>query len=229
MTTMRVSVRRFDTESGRRVEDYDVDVSRQASVLDVLRAIVADHDSTLSYRSACRVGMCGTCAIVIDGREGLACQTSAQRSTKATLRLEPLRNLPVVKDLVVDPTPFFEKYRAIHPAGRADEAGVGDADSLASGDCITCGACLSACTMATVNDGFVGPAALFRALRLVDESPQIESDERLRMLADADGMYGCRGHLDCLRACPKDLPLPQVIHKLKRLAARRVVTGSAAR
>ena len=197
-------------------------MSAQASVLDVLRSIVADHDPTLSFRSSCRVGMCGTCAIVIDGREGLACQTSAV-DFKSTITLEPLRNLPVIKDLVTDAAPFFDKYRAIRPAGQAgEEASI--VETMALGDCITCGICLSACTMATVNRAYVGPAALFRALRLVDESDPSDADERLRGLADTNGIYGCRGHLDCLQACPKDLPLPQVIHQLKRMSARRAVS-----
>ena len=223
MKTVAVRVRRFDLQRGRRGQDFDVEVSGEASVLDVLRSIVADHDPTLSFRSSCRVGMCGTCAIVIDGRERLACQTSAV-DTRTRITLEPLRNLPVIKDLVTDAAPFFVGYRAIQPAGQAGEATLRADVTMALGDCITCGICLSACTMATVNRGYVGPAALFRALRLIDESEQPESDERLRSLADADGIYGCRGHLDCLQACPKDLPLPQIIHKLKRMSARRAVS-----
>ena len=219
MNGVRVRVRRFDTEEGRRVHGYDVQVSDTASVLDVLRSIVADEDPTLSFRSACRVGMCGTCAIVIDGREGLACQTPASDS-KGSMTLEPLRNLPVIKDLVVDSAPFFDRYRAIHPQGTGPSYS-SEASGMATGDCITCGACLSACTMVTVNESYVGPAALFRALRLVEEESDSEARSRLRGLADSSGMYGCRGHLDCVTACPKGLPLAEAIHKLKRLAVSR--------
>ena len=219
MNDVRVRVRRFDTEAGRRVHGYDVQVSDTASVLDVLRAIVAEHDPTLSFRSACRVGMCGTCTIVIDGKEGLACQTAAADSAGA-MTLEPLRNLPVIKDLVVDSSPFFDRYRAIAPQGTGPSHS-GEASAMATGDCITCGACLSACTMAAVNESYVGPAALFRGLRLVEEESDEDAASRLRGLADSSGMYGCRGHLDCVRACPKGLPLAEAIHKLKRLAISR--------
>jgi len=163
--------------------------------------------------------MCGTCAMVIDGREGLACQTAAGDS-KGTMTLEPLRNLPIIKDLVVDLDPFFDRYRAIQPRGTHPSPST-EGTAMATGDCITCGACLSACTMVTVNKSYVGPAALFRGLRLVEEESTDDAHSRLRDLADSSGIYGCRGHLDCIRACPKDLPLAEAIHKLKRLAVSR--------
>lgn len=221
MKTIRVEIARFDRSRGRYRSTYELEPVSQFSILDLLRMIVRRHDPTLSFRSSCRVGMCGTCAVVMDGREVLACQTPAPQDGGA-VRVGPLRNLPVLKDLVVDPSPFFDRYMQVDPAGGAvlGETPVGR-ESL--GDCITCGACLSACSMATVNEGFVGPAALFRALRLVEEGDRSEAENRLRDLATSDGIYGCRGHLDCLTACPKDLAIPQAIHRLKRMAARRVL------
>lgn len=221
MRTVEVQVARFDRSLGRYEATYEVEPAAQFSILDLLRTIAQRHDPTLSFRSSCRVGMCGTCALLVDGREALACQTPAPPAG-GTVRLGPLRNLAVLKDLVVDPEPFFVRYRRVNPAGGVLSSEVpGGAET--SGDCITCGACLSACTMAAVNPAYVGPAALFRALRLVEESEGSDVESRLRALATSDGMYGCRGHLDCLAACPKDLALPQAIHKLKRMAARRVL------
>lgn len=221
MRTVEVQVARFDRSRGRYEATYEVESTAQFSILDLLRTIAQRHDPTLSFRSSCRVGMCGTCALLVDGREALACQTPAPPAGR-TVRVGPLRNLPVLKDLVVDPEPFFVRYRRVNPAGGVLGSEVpGGAET--SGDCITCGACLSACTMAGVNTRYVGPAALFRALRLVEESEGSEAEGRVRALATSDGMYGCRGHLDCLAACPKDLALPQAIHKLKRMAARRVL------
>ena len=221
MKTITVRVARFDHSIGRHESTYEVEPSAGSSILDLLRTITHSHDPTLSFRFSCRVGMCGTCALVVDGREALACQTPAP-PPGGTARLGPLRNVAVLKDLVVDPEPFFARYRRVDPAGGAlgSDTPVGPETS---GDCITCGACLSACTMAGVNEGFVGPAALFRALRLVEEAAEPEAESRLRALATSDGMYGCRGHLDCLAVCPKDLAIPQAIHKLKRMAARRVL------
>lgn len=221
MKTVRVRVSRFNLTRGEHEATYEVLPGTQGSILDLLRMIVQRHDPTLSFRSSCRVGMCGTCAVVVDGREVLACQTPAP-PVGNTVRVRPLRNLPVIKDLVVETAPFFDRYRRVDPAG----GGVGSdrpAGPETQGDCITCGACLSACTMATVNNGYLGPAALFRALRLVEESGEFQAEARLRALATSDGIYGCRGHLDCLEVCPKDLALPQAIHKLKRMAARRVL------
>lgn len=221
MRTVTVLVARFDRSSGRYESTYEVKPGAGFTILDILRTIAQRHDPTLSFRFSCRVGMCGTCALLVDGREALACQTPV-RSVGRTIRIGPLRNLPVLKDLVVDPEPFFVRYRRVDPAGGTPH-GQTPAGLETSGDCITCGACLSACSMAGVNEGYVGPAALFRALRLVEEADEAEAESRIRGLATADGMYGCRGHLDCLDACPKDLAIPHAIHKLKRMAARRVL------
>ena len=223
MNTVKVQVARFDHSKGEHEATYEVEPGGQVSILDLLRMIVERHDPTLSFRSACRVGMCGTCAVLADGREVLACQTPAP-PVGNTVDLRPLRNLPVVKDLVVDPAPFFDRYLRVEPAGGARHSDTPSGPETL-GDCITCGACLSACTMVTVNQGYVGPAALFRALRLVEEGSKSEGETRLRELETSDGIYGCRGHLDCLAACPKDLALPQAIHKLKRMAARSVFPG----
>ena len=222
MKTVKVQIARFDRTRGTHEATYDVAPGAQVSILDLLRLIVQHHDPTLAFRSACRVGMCGTCAVVVDGREVLACQTPAPPGGSG-VRIRPLRTLPVVKDLVVDLEPFFDRYRRVDPAGGAFRSDT-PAYPETLGDCITCGACLSACTMAAVNQGYVGPAALFRALRLVEEGSESEAETRLRALATPDGIYGCRGHLDCLAACPKDLALPQAIHKLKRMVVRRAFT-----
>ena len=221
MRSVNVLVTRFDPANGRHEASYDVVPGTQVSILDLLRLIVQDDDPTLSFRSSCRVGMCGTCAVVVDGREALACQTPAPPAGN-TVRVAPLRNLPVIKDLIVDPAPFFDRYRRVDPAG-GGLGNNGEAGPETLGDCITCGACLSACTMAAVNEDYVGPAALFRGLRLVEEAAVAEAETRLGELATSEGIYGCRGHLDCLEVCPKDLPLPQAIARLKRMAAHRVL------
>ena len=220
MTTVQVVVYRFDPSEGEHEARYEVAPGEGVSILDLLRMIVEERDPTLSFRSSCRVGMCGTCAVVVDGREALACQTAAPPPGH-TVRVGPLRNLPVIKDLVVDPAPFFDRYMRVGPAGSGPVGGR-RAGPETTGDCITCGACLSACTMAAINEEYLGPAALFRGLRLVEEATGAEAEARLRGLASADGMYGCRGHLDCLSVCPKELALPQAISRLKRMAARRV-------
>ncbi|MDE0170252.1 MAG: 2Fe-2S iron-sulfur cluster-binding protein [bacterium] len=220
MKPVQVLVSRFDLAKGEHEARYEVAPGQQASILDLLRSIVEGNDPTLSFRSSCRVGMCGTCAVVVDGREALACQTAAPPPGH-TVRVGPLRNLPVIKDLVVDPAPFFDRYIGVDPAGSGPASGQ-PAGPETTGDCITCGACLSACTMAAINKEYLGPAALFRGLRLVEEATGAEAETRLRELADGDGLYGCRGHLDCLSVCPKELALPQAISRLKRMAARRV-------
>ena len=213
MKTVTLAVRRQDAGQVG-VDRFDVEARSGYTVLDALLTVVREQDSSLSLRFSCRVGMCGTCAVVIDGREALACQTPVA-DVGSQISVAPLRNLPVVKDLVVDLGPFFDRYRAISPA--APQAATHRGGTF--GDCVTCGLCVSACSMVTVNPGFVGPAALFRAARLVAEAGP---DERARRLADVAvpfGAFGCRGHLDCVAACPKELPLADAISSLKRAAA----------
>ena len=221
MKTVRVLVNRFDPSRGEHQAIYKVAPGSQASVLDLLRMIVERHDPSLSFRSSCRVGMCGTCTVLVDGREALACQTPSPPAG-STIRVAPLRNLPRIKDLVVDPAPFFDRYKQVDPAGSGPAGGqLAGPETL--GDCITCGACLSVCTMAAINEDYLGPAALFRGLRLIEEAAGAEAATRLRRLATSEGIYGCRGHLDCLEVCPKELALPQAISRLKRMAARSVL------
>lgn len=214
MKTVTLAVRRED--AGKvGVDRFDVEARSGYTVLDALLAVVREQDPSLSLRFSCRVGMCGTCAVVVDGREALACQTPVA-DVGRRISVGPLRNLPVVKDLVVDLGPFFDRYRAISPA--APQA-TGHGWGSTFGDCVTCGLCVSACTMVTVNPGFVGPAALFRAARLVAEAAPDERARRLAEVAVPFGAFGCRGHLDCVAVCPKGLPLADAIASLKRAAA----------
>lgn len=216
---VEVGIRRATPAGPSRVDRFEVEVDERNAVLDLLLGIVREHDPTIAVRYACRVGMCGTCGMVVNGRERLACQVQV-RDLGRRIELEPLRNLPIVKDLVVDMSPFFAGYEAIRPASRGV---IGDSQESKGGmaglgDCITCGLCVSACTMVAFRPGFVGPAALFRAARLVEDGREPEDPHRAALLLGVDGIYGCRGHLDCLTACPKHLPLPQVISRLKRRA-----------
>ncbi len=177
--TKTFRIRRFDPEKSPSPywASYPVEIKPKQNVLDGLFAILENHEGGLAFRYSCRAGMCGSCAMRIDGREGLACRVWVE-ALGPTVTLEPLRSLPVIKDLLTDMTPFFERYRAVDPFF------VGESPTLAQPvgepvrvdpstpareridvalECISCGACYSACPTVAANPHFLGPAALNRA------------------------------------------------------------------
>jgi succinate dehydrogenase / fumarate reductase iron-sulfur subunit len=220
--------------SGKGAFDaFELDAYPNMSVLDALFEIVAGPDPTLSFRCSCRLGMCGSCAMVINGRERLACRTKVAALGRR-VRLEPLRNLPVVKDLVVDMAPFFDRYQRVRPyfvgdANRREPAVVppdrGDRPLVSRAlDCIGCGACYSACGMVAAYPGYLGPAALVRAFAL--ERDQRDRDpDRIASVDGEDGVWRCHVHGDCMQVCPKGVPVTDLIQRLKRSAARAALAG----
>jgi succinate dehydrogenase / fumarate reductase iron-sulfur subunit/fumarate reductase iron-sulfur subunit len=219
-TALAVTVARSD---GGSRSSFDVDVGSPAMVLDVLLA-VQRLDASLAFRYSCRVAMCGTCAIRVDGRPALACRTPVPAGTDA-LSLEPLAGLPVVRDLIVDTTPFWDAWRSVEPwfvppaEGEPRTLAAGDPDRAAveSGlDCISCGACWTACDLAGAARGFVGPAALNRAATLVADTRDGARKRRLRLVSQEGGATGCHYIHGCSRACPKGLDPAASIRRLRR-------------
>jgi succinate dehydrogenase/fumarate reductase iron-sulfur protein len=225
--TVTVRVRRFAPGvHGQRWDSFKVPLADRATVLDALFYILREHDRSLAFRCACRAAMCGTCAMVINGSERLACRTPLA-SLRAPVRVEPLRNLPVVKDLVVDPEPFFEKYAAVEPGfiparGLVEPARIpaDDPTRLAIGeglDCITCGACYSACPMVASDPDYLGPAQLLRAFNvLADEREDPEAEALRGAVFGKHGVWRCHGIGECTRVCPKGLDPALAIRRLKR-------------
>ncbi len=192
-------------------------------VVDALFAIQAELDSTLAFRVACRAGMCGSCALRVDGRERLACQTPLAL-VGDTVRLEPLRHLPVLKDLVADLSPFFDKYGQVHPEFRPAahrQAAVTAAERALierAVNCISCGACYSACDVVGLNAAFLGPAALARAWALVGDRREGDRPARLRRVAEEDGIWRCHDIGVCTTVCPKAVAPTLAIQALRRQA-----------
>ncbi|MBI4264434.1 MAG: succinate dehydrogenase/fumarate reductase iron-sulfur subunit, partial [Acidobacteria bacterium] len=207
MTATEFVVHRF--EPGRDpapyYEAFEVPADPDYTVLDGLFYIQAELDPTLSFRCACRNWMCGTCGVRVNGRPRLGCKTPL-RELPPKIFVEPMLNLPVVKDLVTDMAPFFARWQKVMNAFvPAPDAGGeplrvrpeerGQVDTML--ECIACGLCLSACTMVAVDPGFLGPAALTRAYCLVEDRRDAARNERLRILASEDGVFRCHGHGDC--------------------------------
>jgi succinate dehydrogenase/fumarate reductase iron-sulfur protein len=232
MPTVALRVRRHDPEVGDEPSyaSYEVPLADRTTVLDALFHVVWYLDGSLSFRCSCRAGMCGSCGMVVNGREVLACRTQlAGQGPEVTV--EPLRHLPVLKDLMVDMDPFFEKYRAVTPflVPRADLAepavippGSPSRDLIDSHlDCISCGLCYSACSIVAFDPDYLGPAALNRAYCLVSDPRDAARDQRLDRIEGQHGAFRCHSLFECTQVCPKNLAPTQAIVKLKKLSGRR--------
>jgi succinate dehydrogenase/fumarate reductase iron-sulfur protein len=211
----------------RKLQSFKVAADNRMTVLDALFAIQREQDPSLAFRCSCRVGMCGTCAMTINWMPRLACQTRVETLKSRTVTVGPLHNLPVLKDLVVSLEPFFERWKRIKPAlhpvkPNTTELAIVPPESefgrQAQGkrDCITCGACYGACGILGSSSGYLGPAAINRAmLRLLDPRDGAV-DERLEALNAEDGVWRCHTQFNCVAACPKGINLTDSIMKMKR-------------
>jgi fumarate reductase iron-sulfur subunit len=213
-------------------QSFEVPRRENQTVLDVVTEIQRTQDATLSYRFACRVGMCGSCAMVVNGRPRWTCRTRVDQLEAGPIRLEPLRNLPIVKDLAVDMAPFFDKWRDAHGyfepgenppedfaivAPESAERQAADAGI----ECINCGICYSACDVVSWNEDYLGPAALNRAWTLVNDVRDLGQDERLAAVSGDAGCHSCHSHMSCTEFCPKALSPTFSIAGLKRVTAAR--------
>ncbi len=228
MATYTFRVARSPVSGISRTDKFTVLLEERMTVLDALFQIQRQHDSSLSFRCACRIGMCGTCAMSIDSVPRLACKTRPATLRSKTIAVEPLPNLPVIKDLIVSLQPFFEQWKkvspALHPAAPDSERLVSIPASsqyarLAAHkrDCITCGACFSACGVRGTNHNYLGPAAINKAwLRLLDPRDGAKK-ERLRILNEEyQGIWRCHTQFNCTAVCPKGISLTDSIVRLKR-------------
>ena len=201
-----------------------------SSILDVLLRLQREQDPTLAFRYACRVNMCGSCGLVINGREALACKTNVSEIPSGQdITLRPLNHFPVIRDLVADMDPFFRKYEQTlpffeprqecgEPAGiRPDSQERRDIGGAT--ECITCGCCVSSCTMVHYHEGYAGPAALNRAFTLLADSRDGLFDQRLTLAMES--CYQCRSEFNCTEVCPKKISSTRSIKYIQLLALRR--------
>jgi fumarate reductase iron-sulfur subunit len=217
---------------GGRLQRFEVPLQASQTVLDVVTYIQRRLEPTLAYRFACRVGMCGSCAMTVNGRARWTCRTHVAKVARhGALELRPLANLPVVKDLVVDMTTFFEKwtraqgafvppaepepdFSLVPPASserRAADAGI---------ECIGCAVCYASCDVVAWNPAYLGPAALNRAWTLVNDVRDAAGPARLRAIAGDAGCHACHSHQSCTERCPKNLSPTASIAGLKRATAK---------
>ncbi|HEV8676879.1 MAG TPA: succinate dehydrogenase/fumarate reductase iron-sulfur subunit [Methylomirabilota bacterium] len=232
---MILRIYRWSPEApAERFDSYPVAAAEGTTVLDALVRLREGAAPDLAFRYACRVGMCGSCAVVVDGRERWACRTRLRAVARpdATVTLRPLYHFPLIRDLVVDMAPFAEKMKQVgaaflprEPEARAPAAIPADSLERRTIDptieCIGCGACVSACTMVGWDSRFPGPAALNRALTLVaDRRDAGGTAARWAALFDEDGVWRCHGQAQCTAVCPMTLSPADSILRLRRRATR---------
>ena len=238
--TVRVRVRRGGAagDPEERFDSFEIETGPRMTVLDALVAVQSTQDATLSFRYSCRVGMCGTCALKVNGRPAWACRTLLG-GLGEEITLEPLTNFPVLSDLAVDMSPFFEKMKRargwLEPTGLAEKAPA----LIAPGsrerkriephiECITCGICYASCSIVGHDSDYLGPAALNRAYTLVSDSRDALGAERLLEVCTEDGAWRCHSQYNCTESCPKGISPTGAIKGLKRRAAAGGVKRFAA-
>ncbi len=222
----KIRIRRYNPDVDKKPywAEYEVEVEPTDRVIDALHQIKWFQDGTLAVRRSCLHGVCGSDAMVINGRNALACKVLMKNAGKV-VTLEPLRGFRVIKDLVVDMEPFFAKYRSIMPyfinndpppprerlQSPEERARFDDTTK-----CILCAACTTSCPSFWANPEYIGPSAIVQAHRFIFDSRDQAWEERLRILADRDGVWRCRSIFNCVEACPREIDIKKAIAEVQK-------------
>jgi succinate dehydrogenase / fumarate reductase iron-sulfur subunit len=229
----RVEVYRWSPDSGENpcVDTFDIPRDECGSmVLDVLLKIKNELDGSLTFRRSCREGVCGSCAMNVNGKNILACTKSLADYEGDTLKIYPLPHMSVVKDLVVDMTHFYEQYASIKPwiensTNPERERLQSEPERTALNDlydCVLCACCSTSCPSYWWNsERYLGPAVLLQAYRWIADSRDENTDERLNALDDAFKLYRCHTIMNCVDTCPKGLNPAKAIADIKKLLVQR--------
>jgi len=223
---VRLDVFRYDASRDEppRFQTYELAAAGSTSVLEMLLKLQDEQDPSLAFRYACRGAVCGSCAMSINGRLNLACRVLLKNLDTDRLVIEPLPRLEIIKDLVVDMAPFWEKYERIRPWLHAQ---IDDArESRVSQrqreridryvHCILCGLCYGACPMMSRNESFTGPAALAKLYRFAADSRENGRRETLVQEDAHEGVWGCRTITRCIQVCPKNVRPTDAIEGVRR-------------
>ena len=235
--TSELSVSIWRGGSDGRYQAYAVPRRESQTVLDVVSFVQRHLDPTLSYRFACRVGVCGSCAMTVNGRPRWTCRTHVEKvAGDGRLEIAPLANLPVIKDLATDMAEFFRKWQkakgVFAPSQtrhdpiaqiRPDTAARAAADAAI--ECINCGVCYAGCDTVRWNSDYLGPAALTRAWTLVNDARDAGNRERLAAISASGGCHACHSHQSCQELCPQTLNPTAAIAGLKKRTTAAYLKG----
>ena len=219
---------RFNPRSDQKphYQEYEIEAEPTDKILDCLNKIRWEQDPTLAYRYSCAHGICGSDALMINGRIELACQKLVRDfKTGNNFVIEPLPLFKVVRDLIVDLEPFFEKYRKVQPyliPGKKESAKEfiqqPEIQELIEPAlrCILCASCTAACPINRADPDYLGPAALLRAFRYIFDSRDSASEQRLEQIDNPSGIWGCKTMWWCTEVCPKEIPITKCLGQIKR-------------
>jgi len=233
-TTVKLKIQKFDPEMDAEPywREYVIQAKPGMTMLEALFEVLNKQDGSLSFRFCCRGAVCGACAMMINGKIRLACETqvSAMRDKREPILVGPMPHKKVIKDLVVDMDPFFQQMVSIKPYLVGKEP-FPEKEILQSEkerakltepiDCILCGSCSSACTVAWWDPNYLGPATLEKTYRFVVDSRDTIREERLDMVDDEDGVWRCHTIFNCVDVCPKKINQTDAIQYLKRQLVKR--------
>ena len=223
---LTLRIRRFNPEVSDESwwDEFEVRADPFERLVEVLHEVKWRQDGTLSFRRSCAHGVCGSDAMMINGRNALACKLLV-KEVAPRVTIEPIRGLPVLKDLIVDMEPFFEGYRSVLPflvndGGEPAEERLQSVEERHRYDdttkCILCAACTTACPIFWGDEGFVGPAAIVNAHRFIFDSRDEAGDDRLKILSEKTGVFRCRTTFNCTDACPRGIEVTKAIQEVKR-------------
>ena len=234
MAEVSLKIFRFDPEREQepRFQTYTIQADPRESILSCLNRIKWEQDGTLAFRMSCGHGVCGSDGMKINGRCAVACQKLVGDYEGSEILIEPLPTYRVLKDLVVDLDPFFEKVDLIRPflitsePPPEKERTQGHEESLRVKEairCILCACCTSACPVLNFeNERFIGPAPLVWVFRYIFDSRDEATLERLQQMDNPDGAWGCKNYFECTRVCPKGIPVTKEINTIKREIQARI-------
>jgi succinate dehydrogenase / fumarate reductase iron-sulfur subunit len=225
---------RFNPEkdSEPHYKEYTIEGAPTMTILDCLHKIKWEKDGTLAFRRSCAHGVCGSDGMKVNGRNRLACQTLLKDlNTNKTITIEPLPAMPIIKDLVLDMTDFYDKNKAVKPflinndpppADHERLQSNADAEKLfESAKCILCACCTTSCPSTWSNENYIGPAAMLKAYRFVFDTRDQAADERLDIVDTPDGVWRCHTIFNCIEACPKEINITWHISQLKKRLSER--------
>jgi succinate dehydrogenase iron-sulfur subunit len=231
MITLEVMRYRPEQETEPSFQSYEVPFHEDWVVLDALNYIKDRLDGSLSYRWSCRMGVCGSCGMMVNGEPQLTCATFLSHCRPGPVRVEPLRYFPIVRDLVIDMTDFMDKLQSVKPwIIRGDEKPLSQGEYLQTPEeldiykqfsmCINCMLCYAACPVYGLDPQFVGPAAIALAQRYNKDSRDQGSSQRLDMLSQHEGIWGCTFVGECSKVCPKEVDPAGAIQQYKLTATK---------
>jgi succinate dehydrogenase / fumarate reductase iron-sulfur subunit len=233
-TTITIRVQRFNPDMDQKphLDTFQVALTQGKTILDALHEIKENQDGSLTFRRSCRHAICGSCAMNVNGQNMLVCDAPLQDHVdrKGQVTIRPLPYLPVIKDLVVDRSSFWEQYQRIKPwlippddiPDKEFRMSPAEVDALNNAErCIMCGACYSSCQVIGLTKRYIGPHALLKAFLRVMDPRESAPGARLEDLSGGDGVFRCHTIFNCIDACPKDLNPTEAIETLRKLAQKR--------